>query len=71
MSNTTSVDIIRSIRRACDEALDSASAGGNREHAFNLFVDDEELRRAEKIVCALNDDIDAELRGDNRERATS
>ncbi len=54
-------DLLDDIAYAVSELQRAARSGGNREAAFELFVDRYELERAREALYAMLDPIDDEL----------
>ena len=57
----STVTFLEYIQSEVQEAIDHAKAGGDREHAFNLFADKIEIKKIFYTLNDLNDQIHNEL----------
>lgn len=61
------VEYLDEIIEAATSLRASASAGGDRENAFDLVVDLDELAQAWVFITGLQDRVEHELAGDREE----
>jgi len=60
------VEYLESIIEEAQELLEHATAGGDRQYAFDLMADSKELEKAKRFIWDFNTRVKCELAGANR-----